>query len=89
MSRVAAFNLAPCGTPAAYRRHCRRGEPADEACKRAARADRARRGYGTDGGALSPDTRERRNGLPEFRPYTYQGTGRDLFDGTDLFEEAS
>lgn len=27
--------VAPCGTPGAYRRHLRRGEPADEACRRA------------------------------------------------------
>ncbi|GAB6857331.1 hypothetical protein [Microbacterium xylanilyticum] len=29
--------LAPCGTPAAYRRHRRRGEPVDDACAAAAR----------------------------------------------------
>lgn len=39
-------DLAPCGTPTAIRRHCRRGEPLDEACRTAARerrrAERAR-----------------------------------------------
>lgn len=29
--------LSPCGTPAAYRRHRRRGEPVDDACAAAAR----------------------------------------------------
>ena len=29
--------LQPCGTPAAYRRHRRRGEAVDDACARAAR----------------------------------------------------
>jgi hypothetical protein len=33
MSRV----LEACGTPAAYRRHKRKGEPVDEACAQAAR----------------------------------------------------
>jgi hypothetical protein len=81
--------LAPCGTPAAARRHWRRGEPLDEACRQADRNRGARcRGYAF-GNTQVPDRREKRNGLPEFRPYTYQGTGRDLFDGTDLFEEAS
>lgn len=27
--------LAPCGTEAAYNRHCRNGEPIDDACRRA------------------------------------------------------
>lgn len=26
------IDVKPCGTPAAYRRHLRRGEPADETC---------------------------------------------------------
>jgi hypothetical protein len=29
--------LAPCGTPGAYNRHRRRGEPIDEACRQARR----------------------------------------------------
>jgi len=29
---------APCGTPAAYRRHKRRGEPIDDACREAENA---------------------------------------------------
>lgn len=28
-------DLKPCGTPAAYRRHLRRGEPVDESCRQA------------------------------------------------------
>ena len=31
--RVEARSLRPCGTPAAYRRHLRRGEPIDETCR--------------------------------------------------------
>lgn len=34
---------SPCGTPAAARRHWRRGEPLDEACRQASRRDRADR----------------------------------------------
>ena len=32
-----ARELSPCGTPAAYRRHKRRGEPVDDACAQAGR----------------------------------------------------
>jgi hypothetical protein len=32
-----ARELEPCGTPAAYRRHKRKGEPVDEACAEAGR----------------------------------------------------
>ena len=31
--RVGDQGLRPCGTPAAYRRHLRRGEPVDEKCR--------------------------------------------------------
>jgi hypothetical protein len=34
-----APELRPCGTPAAYRRHLRRGEPVDESCRQAAARD--------------------------------------------------
>lgn len=34
-----ARQLAPCGTTAAHRRHTRRGEPVDAACREAARLD--------------------------------------------------
>lgn len=49
--------LAPCGTAAAYRRHKRKGEPVDEACRVAAReAEAARRreasGNGEGNGAV-------------------------------------
>lgn len=33
--RRRAEDLVPCGTPSAYHRHRRRGEPTDEACRRA------------------------------------------------------
>ncbi|MDX2710080.1 WhiB family transcriptional regulator [Streptomyces sp. PA03-6a] len=35
--------LAECGTPSAYKRHVRRGEPIDEACRRANAEDAATR----------------------------------------------
>lgn len=38
--------VKPCGTGAARRRHQRRGEPQDEACRRWHRADMARRRAG-------------------------------------------
>lgn len=38
-----ARDIAPCGTPAAYRRHRRHGEQADEACLRAERRRNAGR----------------------------------------------
>ena len=34
-----APELKPCGTPAAYRRHLRRGERVDEACRQAKNRD--------------------------------------------------
>jgi hypothetical protein len=33
-------DLAPCGTLAAYRRHLRRGDPVDRACRQAVNRDR-------------------------------------------------
>ena len=76
--------LQPCGTLAAYKRHQRRGEPVDEACRLANRLARSRNGYpsgkeaGGHGGAAR---RAVRNGLPEFRPYRYQGLGYDAITG--------
>lgn len=35
--------LKPCGTTAAYRRHERKGEPVDDACRAAANADKRER----------------------------------------------
>jgi hypothetical protein len=67
--------LKPCGTPAAARRHYRRGEPLDAAC----RAVEHRRLAG-NASEMSPDYRETRNGLPEFRPYVYRGTGEDQLE---------
>ena len=34
-----APELKPCGTPAAYKRHLRRGEPVDESCRQAMARD--------------------------------------------------
>lgn len=72
--------LKPCGTPAAARRHQRRGEPLCETCRQAARREKAGR-IGVMPGTDSPDYREVRNGLPEFRPYVYRGTGTDAYTG--------
>lgn len=36
-------DVKPCGEPAAYRRHLRRGEPVHEECRRAANRDAADR----------------------------------------------
>lgn len=41
--RLPDTGIAPCGTPAAYRRHKRRGEPIDEACDKANRRNRQER----------------------------------------------
>jgi hypothetical protein len=63
----------PCGTRAAYRRHLRHGEQPCRACLAAEReGDRAAKAR-----ARAADTREARNGLPVFVPYTYRGTGYD------------
>ena len=77
---------APCGTEAAARRHWRNGEPIDDACRHAARRARSQRAghAGTGNGELVPDLRERRNGLPEFRPYVYRGLGYDIYDPEDV-----
>ena len=74
-SRWAEEYLQPCGTPAAARRHQRRGERACDACLAAARIRNR-----TTPQALSPDYREIRNGLP-FRPYVYRGSGADAYTG--------
>ena len=71
-----ADRLAPCGTQSAARRHWRRHEPLDEACRQAARNEFAGR-RGLQAGTQSIDRREVRNNLPEFRPYVYRGTGVD------------
>jgi len=57
---VQAAGLRPCGTAAAARRHRRRGEPLDEACKQAEAADRrmyAHRQADRDKGAEVPAAR--------------------------------
>jgi hypothetical protein len=67
--------LAPCGTAAAARRHGKKGEPLCAACKEAQRLQTAER----TGSAVNrvSEIRETRNGLPEFAPYVYRGTGKD------------
>jgi len=90
-SRWPESNLAPCGTESACRRHRRRGEPVDEACLHAewlARTERAGSDpWNTAKGGGRPDFREIRNGLPEFKPYTYRGTGEDQYE--HLYEESA
>ena len=67
-----AKDLAPCGTEAAARRHYRRGERVDEACRAAAsRASAERRGADPYAQQSRPEARgAARNGLPEVA-YTY------------------
>jgi hypothetical protein len=75
-----SWDLKPCGTAAAARRHYRRGEPLDQACLAAARRQYAEtRGRGGAPEQFSAP-RETRNGLPEFRPYVYRGTGEDQLE---------
>ena len=77
--------LAPCGTPAAARRHWRRGEKPCDACRLASRRYTAEQ-HGSDPwafqrhGRAEPDRREIRNGLPEFVPYVYRGLGYDIYE---------
>ena len=69
----------PCGTPAAAKYHRRHGEPLCDACRQAERRQSAERRGSQPGSdqpgrwAKSPDRREIRNGLPEFKPYVYRG----------------
>jgi len=74
------WKLQPCGTPAAARRHWRRREPLCDDCTRAHRNQQAAR-KGHDPGAHSFDGREIRNGMPDFVPYVYRGTGYDQLTG--------
>lgn len=80
MPRLEDWQLAPCGTEAAARRHRRRGEPVCQACLRAERVRRQERRGGdpwdTHRGEPSPDCREIRNGIP-WKPYRYRGQGRE------------
>jgi len=66
------WKLAPCGTRAAYRRHARKGEPACAACLEAERLRSP-----SSNGALVPDYREVRNGIP-WKPYVF-GQPRPLW----------
>lgn len=68
------------GTSRGARAHYRRGERPCPACYQAMLTSQGTRG-GYNGGANSPDRRERRNGLPEFRPYVYRGLGFDALTG--------
>jgi hypothetical protein len=78
--------LAPCGTYAAFKRHKRRGEPVDEAC-RLARNAAARRWYdarqAVPPGALGYDTLgRRRSRKPAARvSYTLTPAGEAALDG--------
>lgn len=76
MSERYGWGQAPCGTASAARRHAKRGEELDEACKAARRLQTAER-RDQNAGALTADRREFRNGLPEFVAYRYRGTGQD------------
>ena len=60
----------PCGTPAAAKRHQRRGEKPCDDCRAAQRAETADR-KGWEAGAKTPDTRELRNGL-QIVPYQWR-----------------
>ena len=66
-------DLAPCGTRAAYRRHLRRGEAACHDCQVAESLRYAPR-FAYEAATLVQDNRERRTGLPEFRPYVWGAT---------------
>jgi hypothetical protein len=68
----------PCGTPAACRRHYRRGEKPCDACLAANRRQHAER-HGHLAEAQTLDLREIRNGLP-VRLYRYRGTGPYLYE---------
>jgi len=75
--------LKPCGTYAAAQRHYKNSEklcgPCAEAMRQHVASVRAARGR--NDGELTPDRREIRNDLPEFRPYRYRGTGEDILTG--------
>ena len=64
-------NLVPCGTPAAARRHQRRGEPVCFACLEAARLDKALR-TGVTRTIQRPDPRPVRNNLPDTPGYQWR-----------------
>jgi hypothetical protein len=70
-----------CGTDAGYQRHRRHGEQPCYPCLQAqARRNAERKGSEYTGPQI-PDPRRTRNGLPEFRPYVYRGTGADILTG--------
>jgi hypothetical protein len=85
--------LAPCGTPAAYRRHHRHGEKPCQAC---IRAESEARGY-TQPGLYAVAPAAARNGLPvvpyAWRARTYPWAQRTLADAIARYgapeEEAS
>lgn len=63
-----ARELKPCGTPAAYRRHLRKGQEACEACKRAARDEkRNQRAASLEESVLLPEDVPTRERLAELR----------------------
>lgn len=73
------WGQAPHGTASGARRHYKRGEKPCEECKRANRQAKTQATGGA--GAQTPEIREIRNGLPEFVPYKYRGTGKDTLTG--------
>ena len=72
------WKLAPCGTPAAARRHYRRGEPLDYACLQANANAKSDDPWVT-GPNAQPDPRPVRNGIP-WKPYVYRGRGYDIYE---------
>lgn len=63
-----ARELKPCGTPAAYRRHLRKGQKACDACKRAARDEkRNQRAASLEDAVLLPEDAPTRARLAELR----------------------
>ena len=63
-----------CGTPAACRRHYRRGEKPCTDCLAANRRTNADKHISPQGGGtLAPDPRPIRNNLPDFVPYRWHG----------------
>lgn len=81
--RTGGKPLSPCGTPAAYDRHIRRGEPVDDACREAHNADnRAKRERTRAKGPVVCGTRRgyqkhRRNGEEACDACRYANTAAD------------
>ncbi len=85
-----ARDLAQCGTPAAYRRHNRRGELVDEACRLAARAEEAarRRRSSVDGEGLGAVVRLRPEVVAVVSPEVRAVARERLLAGLERLERA-